>query len=364
MVLFSLLAVLATQSEQLKFVRPADNTFAGRTEFQLSTSIDPDDIVGIELQVNGEYAHYFEEEPYSAELNMKSFPEGKVEIKAILEFFDGKTIETVYHGNNIAPDIEEDVTLIRVPVLAERPNMTYKKSDFLVYENGIKQDIKMMLGQEKPMYLVVVLDMSTSMEKRLLLLRRSMETLIERVRPGDILHVIGFNHRVFEVSEPETDMSKVKERLSLMEAKGDTNLYGALYSGLKILGRSNERRALLLFTDGDHTVLPKDDLYGKNKEDCIDLARENGVPIYTVGFGVKVNRKSLDEISLKTGGKAFFKAASKDLARAFDSIGQELHHQYLLCYYTRSRLGWHDIKVELKGDQVPLLFPKRMYFKK
>lgn len=347
---------------ELEFILPADSVFAGRTQVKLSSSLAEDDIVGVELFVNGQSAHYFDAPPFSAEIDMKAFAQGPVVLKAVLETYEGQKIVVEFKGTNIAPDLEESVTLIRIPVLVDQAGVELRAEDFTLLEDGKRQELRVMLGDEKPLFLMALLDMSTSMEKRVLLLRNAMYALLNQTRPGDIVQVIGFNHRVFEVCGPETDMEKVRNRLALLEAKGDTNIYGALWSGIKTLGHSNDRRALILFTDGDHTVDEKDDLYRKNLDECIDQAKAFGIPVYTVGFGVKVNRKDLQRLSDSTGGKAVFQAVPKKLADAFESIGKDLRRQYLLCYYTQAGIGSHAIKITCRHENLTLHYPTSFYY--
>ncbi len=356
------LAMCVGLGAQLEFIFPADSVFAGRTQVKLASSLAEDDIVGIELFVNGQSAHYFDAAPFSTEIDMKAYAQGPVVLEAVLETYEGKKIAVEFKGTNIAPDLEESVTLIRVPVLVDQATRELQAEDFTLLEDGKPQELRVMLGDEKPIYLMALLDMSTSMENKVLVLRNAMNALIDQTRPGDIMQIIGFNHRVFEVCGPETDMEKVRDRLALLEAKGDTNIYGALWSGIKTLGHSKDRRALILFTDGDHTVAEKDDLYHKNLDECIDQAKAFGIPVYTIGFGVKVNRKDLQRLSDSTGGKAVFQAMPKKLADAFVGIGKDLRRQYLLCYYTQAGVGAHAIEVTCKQEGLTLHYPKSIYY--
>ncbi len=355
------LAALMMVGSQLEFVQPTDSVLAGRTQIKLNTPISEDEIVGIELFINGQSAHYFDEPPFGTTIDMKAYAQGPILLRAVLETYEGKKVTAEFKGTNIAPDLEENVTMVRVPVLVDQPGMELRAENFKLLENGRPQKLRVMLGEDKPIYLMAVLDTSTSMEKRILLLRNAMNALIDQTQPGDILQVIGFNHRVFEVSGPETDMQKVRDRLKLLEAKGDTNLYGALWSGIKTLAQSTDRRALLLFTDGDHTVDTKDDLYRKNLDECIEQAKASGIPVYTIGYGVKVNRKDLQRLSDSTGGKAVFQAAPSKLSEVFETIGKDLRRQYLLCYYTRANIGSHSLEVKVDQEGLVLHYPKTFY---
>ena len=352
--------------ERLEFVLPDERVYPGEVKCRLKTGFPEDDIVGISVSVNGRLSHYFETPPYEVTLDLRDFPDGPVTVTAELELFSGKTHSASVTGENRLPDYLENVKLVRVPVLLQQPSgSSYGIDDFAISEDGKPQKVELLFGEEKAIRLMVVLDLSGSMEKRLVSLRMAVSAFIDRLREGDSIQIVGFNHRVFEICPPETDFTVVKRRLGLLQAQGSTNLYGAVWSGLKTLGKANERRALILFTDGEHDLDGLEDIYKKDEVQCVDLARENGVPIYIVAFGNAVKPAVLADLSEATGGEAFFNKGPKSLRRAFEAIGDNLRHQYLLCYYTQSTLmGWHKIDVSLLADAaVELSYPKQLYFK-
>ena len=349
-------------SGHLKFIRPVGTVFAGSADFYLQTDIDPENILGIELFVNGRTEHYFENPPFETTLDLTHLPSGKITFKAVLELFDGTTYTAEASGENHPSFYEEEVRLVRVPVLTRE---THDMEDFLLLENGKPQTPALLFGEEKPIELLVLLDLSGSMERRLFHLRTGVYTLIDMLKLGDSVHIVGFNHRIFEICPPETDFEAVKKRLHLIRADGSTNLFGAVWSAVKMMGQSNQRRAVILFTDGDHDLGDEPDIYQKTKEDCVTQAKENGVPIYTMGVGSAVRPETLQEFSDATGGKAFMLRGNDTLKQGFAEIGKELRHQYLLCYYTASTLsGWHDIEVGIAGKpEAELHYPDKIYFK-
>ncbi len=359
--IFLFLAISGLQSH-LQFDAPTETVFAGKTLFRLTTDIDKDDILGLELFINDVSVSYFEERPFETEVNMSQYPPGLVTIKAVLSLFGQQTYEAHFTGRNL-PDFEqESVQLVRVPVMLEQP-IKAGMDDFGILEDDQPQKIELLYGQEKTMQLVVVLDLSGSMENHIPILRRGLLALIESMRPGDSIQVIGFNHEVFEISPPETDMAELKRRLYTIEARGSTNLYGAVWAGVNATGKTNERRALIVFTDGHHELDGMPDTFDKTREDCITAAREKGVPIFSMGLGMAVNPEELDEFSKSTGGRAFFVKNLKTIRSAFSAIGEELRQQYLICYYSQARKkGWHRLEVTFKGGS-QLRYPKKLYFR-
>ncbi len=353
--------------EHLFFVSPVEKVFPGEARVELKTNVPLDDVIGLELFVNDQAVAYFEEPPYRVKLDLKDFPDGETVIKAVLEMFNGMKHTAELKGENFVPDFREKVLMVQVPVsiLGSVDASRLAANHFAILEDGRSQKVELMFGEEKPMELMVLLDLSGSMHRRLTHLRLGLNALIDLLREKDSLEIIGFNSRVFQVSPRETDMAVVKKNLLYIEAIGSTNLYGAIWSGLRTLGKTTRRKAIVLFTDGDHDLDGELDLYKKTRKDCIDLARENGIPIYAVGIGATVKPEVLNEISISTGGKTFVRKDPKFLNKAFESIGEQLRRQFLVCYYTSSRLsGWHRIEVSLPdSSEIQLRYPSQLYFK-
>ena len=191
-----------------------------------------------------------------------------------------------------------------------------------------------------------------------------MAALLDTLRPGDRIRVIGFNHEVFEVCPPEEDLEEVKKQLYTLRAEGSTNLYGAVWSGVNATSKTNQRRALVVFTDGDHDMDGVVDPYDKSLQDSVDLAHEHGIPIFTLGMGVGVKPDVLNQLAEDTGGRAFLFRSMKSARKSFIEIGEELRRQYLVCYYTDAqKTGWHRIEVTTKEQQM-LRYPQKVFFRK
>lgn len=362
---FLLLALFPAKEQFLKMVEPVELDFAGRTRFVFETNVRNDDILGLELFVNGESAWYTDAEPFETELDMSRFAEGRVAIRAVLTKFDDKTLVVQKEGRNYAHFESQQVNLVRVPVTIEGEGAAeaYQLSDFALFENGVPQKPAEIFDATTPLSLVLVIDLSLSMERYMPMLKSAMRKLIDSLKEGDSVRIIGFSHNVFEISPPETDLELVKKRLHRMRSEGSTNLYGGLWSGVQSGGQSSDRRAVVLFTDGDHDLDGMPDQYKKTPEDSIKLAREYGVPVFTMGLGAGIKTEVLDQVATETGGRFFRIRRSRGITDSFAMIGEDLRRQYLICYYTQSeRKGWHDMKVVLKREQRPLRYPKKLYF--
>lgn len=355
--------------EPVRIVAPEAGIFTGRTKLQIEIDFPEEDVLGLEVLAGSKQIAYFESPPYETQIDFRDLPAGPLNITAILTLFDGRRFEDRIEGSNHPSFYQEGVNLVRIPVLvtgmSQRGGRVLGEADFHVKENGIPQKLERVLSVEQPLELLVMLDVSGSMDKRLITIRHGMKRLLSALRPSDRIQITGFNDVVFEVFPPGEDKEKALQSLNQLSASGETNLYGAVYSGVKMLSRVHLRRALVVFTDGRHELtFPGRQNY--ELADCFEQAQEHGIPIYTMGCGGGIDPQVLSQLAEETGGKFFKLRGNKAIQAAFEDVGRELRHQYLVCYQTDAKkAGWHNITVTLSahGD-ADLHYPNRLYIRR
>lgn len=354
----------------VRFVRPQGEVFAGRTDVELSVDgVAADDLVGVELFVNGLSVYYGEEAPFLTTVNLADFAEGELALRAIAYVFDGDDLVGEIKGKNVSTYYDEEVQLVCVPVLIDGERATSQslaKSDFRVLEDGIPQPLTRAYTVEAPLYVVAVVDLSGSMKVKLPMVKRGLYSFYDHLSDQDSIMIMGFTERVFQVSDFETDREQLRRRTLRLEAGGDTNLYGALWSGIRAAANVQGRRAVMIFTDGQQELHPDaEDILAKSLDQCVLLAQEEGIPVYTMGVGAHIAPEVLQAIADETGGQSFILKNRSSITDAFESLGKRLGSQYLLGYYSESRrMGWHDIQVDCPGHPgLVLRHPNRLYFR-
>jgi VWFA-related protein len=113
----------------------------------------------------------------------------------------------------------------------------------------------------------------------------------------------------------------------------ETALYDAIYMGVENAAATDtHRRAVLVLTDGQdqgpgcqpgsqHTI-----------DEAIELGKNLGVPVFTVGVGEDVDEDVLQRIASETGGE-FFDAPDADrLQTIYSQLSDILNNQYILTY--------------------------------
>lgn len=229
------------------------------------------------------------------------------------------------------------------------------RQHFEVFEDKVRQSIEFFSDDDVPVSLGIVFDVSGSMKGKMDRARDSLRAFIETSHREDDFFLVGFNQRANLISE-FSDGDTLTNKLTLVDAKGQTALYDASYLGIEKVkqGRHN-KRAILLISDGQDNSSRY--TYGELRK----LLKEAGVQIYCIGIvemggsaGGTLDMQGqaiLEEIAQVTGGKAFFPRSAAELEDATTRIALELRHQYSIGYSPTNvkRDGqWHKIKVQVK----------------
>jgi len=242
---------------------------------------------------------------------------------------------------------------------------------FEVRDEGKPQPIVLFDNTPQPIRLVVMLDVSGSMEGNLPLLRDAAEALVARLRPDDLARVGTFGAGV-EIGETFT-----RDAAALLAALPDsiqpdapTPLWRALDQAMDAFGETGERRrVVLVLSDGKDSGPIGLNQPVASQAEVIDRARRENVMLYAVGMRSRrrqtrmpgLGREGLQaaltadlpdpglaRVAEETGGGYAEIRPSDDLAAAFARVADELHGQYLIGYAPPKRDGKvHDIDVRV-----------------
>src|SRR5262245_27507283 len=74
------------------------------------------------------------------------------------------------------------------------------KGYFDVYEDGVRQEITHFVAEERPLRLVLLFDVSVSMEAVLPGIKREAAVLVNSLRPDDTINIVSFASQVHKPS--------------------------------------------------------------------------------------------------------------------------------------------------------------------
>ena len=245
------------------------------------------------------------------------------------------------------------------------------QEQFELRDDGKPQAITQFDNRPQPIRLIVMLDVSGSMEGNLPLLRAAGAQLFGRLLPEDVARVGAFGHEV-TISEsfthdPEALNRAMPERIA---PDAPTPFWRAIDQALDAFTEVKDmREVILVLSDGKDTGSFSFRQKPVSQAEAIDRARREDVMIYAVGMRSRGQRPmmpgvgpgglqgmmladmpdpGLARVAEETGGGYTEIRFGQDLGAAFAAVADELHTQYLLAFAPPKRDGKaHDINVKV-----------------
>lgn len=271
----------------------------------------------------------------------------------------------VAEAQEVDPDdvIRVKTTLVNSPVLVIGRDGKYvpnlKREEFEVFENGVKQEIAYFAPVENPFTVAIMIDTSRSALFDLQDIQEAAVAFVDKMRPNDRALVVAFSNDVTVLAEPTSDHEALRNAIRRARPGGNTRVYDALKFVLtERLAKVEGRTALVLFTDG-----VDNDSRNATFESALQQAARTEALIYPVQFStydyIKARSPSSEfkppegsgfseqdyqraDVFLhqlaETAGTGLYPAFDiSDLERAIASIVDELHNEYSIGYYPRTK---------------------------
>ena len=249
---------------------------------------------------------------------------------------------------------------------------TLTRDDFEVRDEGKPQPITLFDNSPQPIRLIVMLDVSGSMQGNLPLLRAAADQLFARLRPDDVARVGSFGHDVAISPAFTRDRNELRSALpTFIAPDAPTPLWRGVDDAISAFGEGgDERRVVLVLSDGHDSGPISFRQRIVSQVQVIERARDEEVMVYAIGMRSRGNRPispgigagglqammtadlpdpGLGRVAEETGGGYTEIRFGQDLAAAFERVADELHSQYLLGFAPPKRDGKvHDVEVRLK----------------
>jgi VWFA-related protein len=230
-----------------------------------------------------------------------------------------------------------------------------KKKDFQVLEDGVPQTLISFLHNDLPVSIALVIDNSGSMGRKRPSVNKSTLDLIQASNPEDEAFVVNFSDEAIIDQDFTSDVAKLREGLSHIDARGATALYDAVVASADHLATDakHPKQVIILITDGDDNAST-----GYHLEQTIRRVQQlSGPVIYTIGllFGDEIERSeaksaraALQRLSTETGGIAFFPKNIEEVDQIAAEVARDIRSQYTLGYHsTKPTTGQSFRRVEV-----------------
>ena len=239
---------------------------------------------------------------------------------------------------------------VRLPVTVTKSKDLVKglrKDDFLVFEDGVQQEVTYFSDERTnpPVFVGVLMDTSPSTAGKFGFSKEAAANFLYTVVKlrKDKAAFMTFDHEVNLRQDFTDKLDLLQKAIDKVKKTGSqTALYDAVWQFTdEKLRNVPGRRVLVIITDGDDTFSRAD------LKDAIDIAQRTETTVFGIstkgGFlgtvpGVEGGTvkdggdKALEKLCRDTGGEVFFTGDLLELERSFKKISEELRGQYLITY--------------------------------
>jgi VWFA-related protein len=278
--------------------------------------------------------------------------------------------EEVSEGDVVRVDTE--LVTLNVSVVDRGTNRGLKglaQSDFKLFEDGAQQQIAHFESASAPFNLILLIDLSTSTQEKIGLVREAALRFVNAARPADRIGIITFANKFVVVSPPTSDREELRARINaIQQPKGSTKLYDALAFAMDEAtknAKDSRRNAIILMSDGLDSTLPNVSGEGSKTtyDEVLSQVREFDGVLYTLWLDTSYEPLSVLDIQDETfdlaydrmkelaeaGGGIFYEVEKlEDLADAYERVVADLGTVYSLSYRptNKGRDGkWRAIRV-------------------
>jgi len=268
-----------------------------------------------------------------------------------------------------------------------------RKEDFILYEDGVRQEVSQFSNERVPVSLGIVLDTSGSMTPDKMSSARSAidRFVYDLLGKDDELFFMEFANRPDLVQDWTTDRRAISRAVARVSPAGGTAMYDAIADAVPLANAGQHpKKALLVISDGNDTNS------SISVGELRQLIRESEVLVYALGVdgtattfrngptiqipmpipfpipgrrrpgggfppiigggtsqraaAERVNSDALRQITDDTGGRTEIVRGFGDLDNATARIADELSKQYYLGYVSTGKKDgrWHAIRVDVK----------------
>ena len=303
------------------------------------------------------------------------------------------SIVAIFSGSassQIDDPVNVDSAIVRVNIgvvdQRGRPITRLNQPNFMVFEDGVKQDISHFELSSAPFSVVMMLDMSGSTKSFRQNIALSAARFMDALAPEDRVAVIEFYDKVNVLNDFTTDRNRIAHSIRVANGSGNTNLYKALALALEKLGNEgNRRKAIVVLTDGSDTQAKNTDreflsrlseaempnaIKPETNPDLVrllDRADRLGVTIYPLALPTGDPAKLADptplQVAMWTAARARLKLVADrtggtlnaitrldEMGRLYAIVAAELRTLYTVEYQPQNLVRdgkWRSIKVEV-----------------
>ena len=214
-----------------------------------------------------------------------------------------------------------------------------REQDFEVYEDRVRQDIRLFRHEDVPVTVGLVIDHSGSMGPKLTSVIEAARTFARSSNAEDQMFVVNFNEKVTLGLPAGTSFTNRADELERAVARtpatGQTALYDAVVEGLgRVQAGGPEKKVLIVISDGG------DNASTLHLSEVLKRVAQSTAVVYAVGIYDEENPDRNPDVLLRlarsTGGEAFFPSRVDEVVAICERIARDIRNQYTIGYLSNS----------------------------
>ena len=245
----------------------------------------------------------------------------------------------------------------------------FDSSTVMVYEDSVQNfsaQLKTSKNENENVAILIAVDASLSMAGEPMdSVKAAIKQVISKVNDGDHVGILSFHDDVEVITNFSQDKKLIEEKTKTIKAKGRrTEMHYGIVKGVEMLSQSSDlplKRVMIVLSDG------KDEGAAYSDDDAIQKAKDAGIPIYSIGYHTKAEKKYLrvlERISEKTGGMYNDAPSIKRISQIYSLVLAQIRDQYKLCFVAQEFKAdsmEHKINISIsipsgKSGQASILF--------
>ncbi len=243
-------------------------------------------------------------------------------------------------GDDDVIDVDSSIVILNAIVTTKTGNTVFglNLEDFVLFEDGVRQEIDFADSEKTPFATAILLDVSGSMQYRVSLARSAAIQFLQGIRPQDNVAIYSFDTKV-ELVQDFSNSRDLRSAFYDLKADGNTALYDAVYEAADALSkRPEKRRAIVVLSDGGDTRSKR------SSKSALKAAQAANATIYTVDMSDeksnyserRMNQSVLKNFADETGGIFVKTPGGFELRDAFKNIVEELGLLYTIGYHSNN----------------------------
>ena len=208
-----------------------------------------------------------------------------------------------------------------------------RDQDFEVYQDGVRQSVRLFRHEDIPVTVGLVVDHSGSMLPKMADVVAAARTFERSSNREDRMFVVNFNEHVtmgLPGAQAFTNHpDELESAILRAPATGETALYDAVAAALERLQTSaQEKKVLIVISDGG------DNASALNLPAVLKMAGQSSAVVYAIGIfdqeDPDKNPGVLDRLARATGGEAFFPGQVNEVVAICERIARDIRNQYTI----------------------------------